>query len=154
MTRNVIGMVACVLSIGICAAGATDVDRPVFDIPAISDIEIDGDAGDWDGSGFAVDAFYPRDGKVTPADDFQPRARWAWDEDGLLLLMTVLQLEVAMVLLVVMVLLLLVLIIMVLLLMLPAMLVLATVLLLVMVLLAKVQLLLMMLLLVMALLVV
>lgn len=62
---------------------------PTLDAPAFEDIVIDGDADDWSDDGFRVDVLYPRGGRMLPADDFQPTARWGWDKEGLLVMVRV-----------------------------------------------------------------
>ncbi|MEM8495529.1 MAG: sugar-binding protein [Planctomycetota bacterium] len=58
-------------------------------MPRVDTLTIDGDAADWDDRGFGVDVFYPKNQQVLPREDFMPRARIAWDDDGLAVLVTV-----------------------------------------------------------------
>jgi CubicO group peptidase (beta-lactamase class C family) len=61
-------------------------DAPIYDIPLVQDIKIDGDASDWSDSGFAVEVMTDEEGNFRSARDFGPRLRLAWDERGLLAL--------------------------------------------------------------------
>ncbi len=62
---------------------------PVFDIPRLEKITIDGRADDWSTNGFRVDAMVDNDGVARPASEFASRFRLGWDERGLLVLVTV-----------------------------------------------------------------
>ncbi len=58
---------------------------PVRDIPRL-DVTIDGDPADWAGKGLSVVSLPGRDGKLRPANDFDPCFRIGWNNDGLLML--------------------------------------------------------------------
>lgn len=62
---------------------------PVFDIPYLKNVRIDGHADDWGKAGFRVDAMCALDGVVKPVSDFDPHFCVAWNEQGLLLLLQV-----------------------------------------------------------------
>ena len=62
---------------------------PRFEIPRIGTIIIDGQVDDWGDTGFRVDALTPIDGKLRPADDYRASLRLAWDDRGLLCLISV-----------------------------------------------------------------
>jgi CubicO group peptidase (beta-lactamase class C family) len=62
---------------------------PVFDIPRLDGIGIDGDDADWGGRGFRIDILTDRDGAVRTPEDFDPVARLGWDARGLLVLVAV-----------------------------------------------------------------
>ncbi len=62
---------------------------PVFDIPRLDDIEIDGDGTEWGDRGFRIDLMTDKDGNVRTPEDFDPIARLAWDAKGLLVLVQV-----------------------------------------------------------------
>lgn len=62
---------------------------PVFDIPYLPHIHIDGDAADWGQAGFRVDAMATLEGEVKPVSDFDPHFRVGWNNDGLVLLLQV-----------------------------------------------------------------
>ncbi len=71
------------------AAAAAKPKVPVFDIPRLDNIKIDGDDGDWGERGFHVDILTDKDGQVRTPEDFDPIARLAWDARGLLVLVEV-----------------------------------------------------------------
>jgi len=62
---------------------------PVYDIPLMKNVVIDGKADDWDENGLRVDLLAPMEGEVRPATDHAARFRLAWNEKGLLLLAVV-----------------------------------------------------------------
>ncbi len=62
---------------------------PVFDIPRLDNIEIDGHGTDWGERGFRIDLLTDRAGGVRTPEDFDPIARLAWDGHGLLVLVEV-----------------------------------------------------------------
>ena len=62
---------------------------PVFDIPRLEKITIDGQVNDWGTNGFRVDAMVDSDGVARPASEFASRFRLGWDDRGLLVLVTV-----------------------------------------------------------------
>ena len=62
---------------------------PVFDIPKLSAITIDGKADDWGADGFKVEALAPKNGKVKSAADLDAHVRLGWNDQGLLVLVTV-----------------------------------------------------------------
>lgn len=66
------------------AAGADPL--PVFDIPFIDGIKIDGLGDDWKGGGFFAGYIPTADGKTRPVEDFDPGFRLAWNEKGLYVL--------------------------------------------------------------------
>ncbi|MDD5261946.1 MAG: serine hydrolase [Methylacidiphilales bacterium] len=59
---------------------------PIFDIPRLDNISIDGKADDWGDRGFRVELLGNANGRVKPAFDFDALFRLGWDERGLLLL--------------------------------------------------------------------
>ena len=71
------------------SAAAAGPKTPVFDIPRLDDIEIDGDDTDWGERGFHIDLMTDKDGNVRTPDDFDPIARLAWNARGLLVLVMV-----------------------------------------------------------------
>jgi len=62
---------------------------PLFDVPRLDDITIDGNADDWGDRGFRVGVLGDGTGKVKPAADLDVAFRLGWDERGLLLLVSV-----------------------------------------------------------------
>jgi len=61
---------------------------PVFDVPKLDGITVDGKADDWGDRGFRVDILADAFGKVPPAKDFSAKFRLGWNENGLLVLVT------------------------------------------------------------------
>lgn len=59
---------------------------PIFDIPRMESIVIDGNAADWGDNGFRVDLLMPVEGDLRPAADHSARVRLAWCSKGLLML--------------------------------------------------------------------
>ncbi|MGD1000451.1 MAG: prolyl oligopeptidase family serine peptidase [Candidatus Brocadiia bacterium] len=70
------------------AAGGV-LPAPLFDIPRMDNITIDGDAMDWGDGGFRVDVLAAADGAVAPEDRFNARMRLGWNDEGLLVLVQV-----------------------------------------------------------------
>jgi len=64
-------------------------DVPVFDIPKIDGVTIDGKSNDWSEKGFCVEVLGGTNGKLTPAAAFDSAFRLGWDERGLLVLVNV-----------------------------------------------------------------
>ncbi len=62
---------------------------PVFDVPRLDNITIDGKADDWGNRGFRVEVMGNADGTVKAAADLDTAFRLGWDEHGLLLLLNV-----------------------------------------------------------------
>jgi len=89
VARSVVFMPAfAVLLLG-GPVGAGEPDHPVFDIPRMEKVIIDGKADDWGDGGFRLDLLMPMDGQVKPTSDHDARIRLGWNDDGLLLLMFV-----------------------------------------------------------------
>lgn len=74
--------------------GKPAVESPIYDIPRLEKIAIDGNADDWGQQGFCVDMLMPivlmdddfKAAKFKPVSDFDVRIRLAWNDGGLLLL--------------------------------------------------------------------
>ncbi|MCP4663650.1 MAG: hypothetical protein GY856_50335 [bacterium] len=86
MHARCILLIALIMTIATTAA-ATAV--PVFDVPQIDGINVDGSGDDWAARGFRVELVTAPDGETRPADDFDVRFRVAWSREGLLVLATV-----------------------------------------------------------------
>lgn len=85
-----LGVAACLLISVAQAPGAeAEPDSPVFDIPRVEGIKVDGKPGDWSDCGFRVDALCGPVAMRKDAADFDATFRLAWDDRGLLLLVTV-----------------------------------------------------------------
>ena len=70
-----------------CAAPAAS--DPVFDIPRMEGLKIDGDPADWGDRGFRVEGLAEDQGARPPAKSFDARFRLGWNDEGLLLLVEV-----------------------------------------------------------------
>ncbi|GAB4470383.1 MAG: hypothetical protein OHK0029_43190 [Armatimonadaceae bacterium] len=84
--RTLSRFVALLAAVAACAPSAVaQVVAPVFDIPQITDIAIDGKPEDWQERGFAVESLAPVNGPLVTPTDHDARFRLAWNEKGLLL---------------------------------------------------------------------
>jgi len=88
------GMISLFLFAALCAAAhipawAFDRAVPSFDIPKLAAITIDGKTDDWQDGGFRVDSLPMLGCGLRPTDDFDVRMRLGWDEQGLLVLLSV-----------------------------------------------------------------
>lgn len=63
-------------------------EKRVFDVPKLDNIAIDGKADDWGEKGFVADALAPLGGKLE-ASGYRSQLRLAWDQGGLLVLVSV-----------------------------------------------------------------
>src|SRR5690348_14532518 len=84
------GLAGIVAILGGMAAAVEDASElTVFNIPKIDKHAIDANAEAWGNTGFRVDLLPDPSGNLRPASDFDPRFRLAWNDDGLLVLVTV-----------------------------------------------------------------
>jgi len=67
----------------------TMAQEPVYDIPPVDKILIDGEMDDWGNRGFRVELLPDPDGRFLPADDFDVRFRLGWNKGGLYILVIV-----------------------------------------------------------------
>lgn len=74
--------------IGSLAVGAAP-EWPVFDVPKLQGIVVDGDPSDWNGQGLRVPLHATREGYVPPSGDLRACVRLGWCDDGLLALFEV-----------------------------------------------------------------
>ncbi len=79
-------MCLCLALLAAAAAHGAEEPLPVYDVPKLGDITIDGKADDWADRGFRVDMLLPEYGRPRPEADFNPRFRLGWNGKGLLLL--------------------------------------------------------------------
>ncbi len=82
-TSLFIGTAVLLLSAGISGAGV------VYDVPRVEGVTVDASPADWAGQGFQVNLMGIINGSLTSPDNFDPRFRLGWNEEGLLLLVTV-----------------------------------------------------------------
>ena len=71
------------------ALWADDLAAPVFDVPLMKGIKVDGKRQDWADGGFRVDLLCPPGSRPLPAQDHDPRFRLGWNDEGLLVLIRV-----------------------------------------------------------------
>src|SRR3954471_20445023 len=86
--RGALLIVIFLLAVSLRATAAEDWP-PVYNIPELKDITIDGDGGDWKDQGFRIEALAPADGKIVRSTDFDALVRLGWNKDGLLVLISV-----------------------------------------------------------------
>lgn len=60
------------------------VDRPVWDVPRLDGVTIDGNVADWSGKGFRIGLIENRWGGFPDSSDFGADIRLGWDDRGLL----------------------------------------------------------------------
>ncbi|MBT5710793.1 hypothetical protein HOI71_07110 [Candidatus Poribacteria bacterium] len=85
MMRALIAAVVC-----ICVPCATRAaESPVFDIPRLDGVTVDGVGSDWGDDGFHIRLLTTVDGAVRPIADLDAHAQLAWDDDGLLVLVDI-----------------------------------------------------------------
>jgi CubicO group peptidase (beta-lactamase class C family) len=83
-----ISSIVCLLSL-VLPAFSAEVSSPLYDIPKLAGIQIDGQAADWGDQGFRVEMMKDENGQYLPAQDFDGAFRLGWNDEGLLLLVTV-----------------------------------------------------------------
>jgi len=83
-----IPLLAAILWLFLTAAQAAE-ESPIFDIPRLDKITIDGKADDWGKNGFRVDLLTPVGVAVKPKSDHDVRCRLGWNAQGLLVLVRV-----------------------------------------------------------------
>src|SRR4051794_26248674 len=62
---------------------------PVYHIPKLDNITIDGNGDDWKDQGFRIEVLAPADGQIVPSTEFDTSVRMGWCKEGLLLLISV-----------------------------------------------------------------
>jgi predicted O-methyltransferase YrrM len=72
-----------------CSAGSFAGEEPVFNIPRIEGMIVDGSISDWNDKGFRIDFLTGPNGRSLPAHDFDVQFRVGWSRDGLLVLAVV-----------------------------------------------------------------
>ena len=68
------------------AAAQTAAPSPVFDVPRLDKIAVDGKPDDWGERGFKVEVLAPLEGAPRPPSDLGGAFRLGWDARGLLVL--------------------------------------------------------------------
>ncbi len=89
MMRQALLLTLCIASVLLSASPLCALEQPIFDVPRLEKIVIDGKADDWADNGFRVEIVSGRDGVYLPADDLDVAFRLGWDARGLLLLLKV-----------------------------------------------------------------
>ena len=74
---------------GVWARAGEAPAAPVFDVPRLENITVDGKAEDWGEQGFRVDVLADPTGKALPAANYDAAFRLGWDDNGLLVLISV-----------------------------------------------------------------
>ncbi|MDB5320713.1 MAG: phospholipase/carboxylesterase [Phycisphaerales bacterium] len=82
-------LIVIVLFAASLRATAADDWPPVYNIPELKDITIDGDGGDWKDQGFRIEVLAPADGKIVHSTEFDALVRLGWNKEGLLVLISV-----------------------------------------------------------------
>lgn len=78
-------LLACsLLCTAVLAATPPADTTPIYDIPKLEGITIDGDLSDWGERGFRVGPLLTLEGNIRPADNFDSRFRLAWTDQGIL----------------------------------------------------------------------
>lgn len=85
MNGNSMGALAAAAVI-IAGAHAVAQQPQAYQVPRIEGIVIDGDAADWKDRGFHIVTMTDEKGRFQAAEDFRPRMRLGWNEQGLLIL--------------------------------------------------------------------
>lgn len=88
MTPYITGALALMAAVLGHPASAAD-ESPLFDIPRLDNVIVDGQPDDWRDGGFAIETMASVDGWIKPADDMDSRVRLGWDSRGLLVLILV-----------------------------------------------------------------
>jgi len=57
--------------------------RRTFDLPRVEGIDIDGEAGDWEGKGYGFEILLPQYGKHREAENHNASMKLGWTPDGL-----------------------------------------------------------------------
>jgi len=89
MMRQALLLTLCIASVLLSASPLCAQEQPIFDVPRLEKIVIDGKADDWADNGFRVDLLLGRDETYLPPDDLDVAFRLGWDARGLLLLLKV-----------------------------------------------------------------
>jgi CubicO group peptidase (beta-lactamase class C family) len=79
----------CCVAVILAICAATAAQPPVHDIPKLDGIKIDGLPGDWGDKGFKVEVMVSTGGGVKAPKDFDPTFRLGWNDQGLLVLVKV-----------------------------------------------------------------
>ena len=78
-----------VLSLILLGMASARAERPVYDIPRLDTISVDGKASDWGDDGFRVDLLAPPRGDLRPVADSDAKLRLGWNDRGLFALVAV-----------------------------------------------------------------
>lgn len=81
--RRLSGIAACFL-LALTGQAARAQTSPLYDVPLLEDITLDGKTDDWGERGLRLDVLAPVNGGLRAASDFSATARLGWDKRGLL----------------------------------------------------------------------
>ena len=85
-----LSILLCILIFTLSACDDHNIATSVnLKIPRLTDIKVDGNAGDWGVKGLPVQLFADYHGRVPDTADLQANIRLGWDDSGLLVLLKV-----------------------------------------------------------------
>ncbi len=87
--KKLLALIVALIALATPAARAAESDSPLFDIPRVESIQIDGKAEDWGNNGFKVDVLAGEDGTMKDPNDLDASFRLGWNDQGLLVLVKV-----------------------------------------------------------------
>ena len=85
MHLSLLGLTVSAVAVLFVMGVAQGADAPVYDIPRMDKVVLDGDAADWGDGGFRSTRLRPRAAPSRPPRLFHARVRLGWNDEGLLL---------------------------------------------------------------------
>jgi CubicO group peptidase (beta-lactamase class C family) len=89
MMKQALLLTLCIASVLLNALPLCAQEQPIFDVPRVEKIVIDGRDADWADKGYRVELVPSMEGTFLPADDLDVAFRLGWDARGLLVLLNV-----------------------------------------------------------------
>jgi CubicO group peptidase (beta-lactamase class C family) len=86
MQRRWKGIIGSLALAAVTTTTARGAEHPIFDVPCVPSISLDGKSDDWGKQGFRVEVIQSLEGAVKPVADLDVRFRLGWDDRGLLVL--------------------------------------------------------------------